>query len=360
MKKFTKLCLVPILGFVAFATHVSAQITITSADLPSAGLTVTTATDSTSGYLPGNPSASTQTWNFGVLKHQKTAHVIFKAPGSWTSVFPGSNLEDSTVGVTGGNFLSNTSSVFSVVGSRQIVVPISGYTFDVRMKLSPVFVQANLPATYGASSDIGTSLSRGTVKFNQTILFYDSEKITTNITYSDTVDAYGMMTTPTGTYQVLRQNHHEVDIDSITMHTTGGSWGPPPTGSGVTNTVYHQYNWYTQGIGYILVQMNMNTNGTVKNIVWDSTAPAGINELSYNGKVTVFPNPCTSQITFTTVGNIAQYINVYDVAGRKLEQVEMKSGLVNVNTSSYASGMYLYTLNDKDGNIVDRGKFMVK
>ncbi|HXP52378.1 MAG TPA: T9SS type A sorting domain-containing protein [Bacteroidia bacterium] len=363
MKKFTKLCFFVCAGFVAFATQLSAQISITGADMPVAGSLVVLATDSTSGYTPGSPSATGQSWNFSALNKQKTAKVSFMAPSAtaYASKFPGSNLADSTIGTTGFYFFTTSGSQFAVEGSERIInVASLGVSFQIEVNLNPLFVQSVLPATYN-TTDGGVSNGHETFSNSSLALFYDSEKVVTQITYTDTVDAFGTMTTPTGTYNVLRQNHHEVDIDSLKVRSTSGKWSVAPVAGAVTKTTVHQYNWYSNSIGYILVQMNMDsTSSTVKNVIWDTTAPAGINELSYNGKVSVFPNPCANQITFQTFNNGLQYINIYDVAGRKVEQDVMKNGTNNVNTTSYAPGMYLYTMTDKNGNVVDRGKFMVK
>jgi hypothetical protein len=361
MKKITFLSGIAIVfASGVFTSNAFGQITITSTDMPSAGLTVITATDSTSGYVPGNPSAFAQTWNFGSLNHQKTATVNFMAPSStkYAANFPGANLADSTIGAIGFNFFTVNSTEFAVEGSEQIVTNAKyGVKFQVEINLNPLFVQSNLPATYNSTAG---GLSRGKDEFapgSPLSLFYDSLKVTTNITYTDTVDAFGTMKTPTGTYSVLRQNHHEVDIDSVTARSTSGTWSVIQ----ISKTKYHQYNWYSNNIGYILVQMNMDTtSSTVKNVIWDSTAPASINELSISGRVSAYPNPCTSQITFQAPGNDVQYIRVYDIAGRELEQVVMKNGMSSLNTSSYAGGMYLYTLVDRNGNVLDRGKFMVK
>jgi len=356
--------MLPILGVAAMATQASAQITITSADIPAAGASVVLAKDSASiAFTPGNPSSSSQAWSFGGLVNQKASTVLFMAPSAtkYSSYFPTANLADSTIGGNGYYYFNSSSSTFAVTGTEEIIaVPSLGVSFQVFVPLNPNFTQSNLPASYGAK-DGGVSNGHYTFSSSALALFYDSEKVVVQITYSDTVDAWGTMTTPTGTYQVLRQNHHEVDIDSLKVRSTSGKWSVPAVPGAVTKTTKHQYNWYANGVGYILVQMNMDSNTTnVQNVIWDTNAPASVNELSYNGKVSVFPNPCTSQITFSTVSNVAQYINVYDVTGRKVEQVEMKSGMTNVNTSEFASGMYLYTLTDMNGNPLDRGKFMVK
>jgi len=359
MNKITKLFFLPVASVALFAAQASAQITLTSADLPTTGLSVISAMDSTSSYMPGSPSASAQTWNFGALNHEKISTISFMAPSStkYSSKFSGAdNLADTTSGMAGYYFFDNSVSQFAVQGVEEVVAGPASTTFQVFINLNPVYVQATLPATYGTK--LG-GVSKGSYEFAPTGLIafaYDSIKVNTQITYADTVDAYGTMTTPTGTYQVIRENHWDVTIDSA-KGVKSGKWSTLQA----TKVTTHEYNFYANGIGYILVQMNMDsTTSKVHTIAWDSSAPASVNEISYNGKVNAFPNPCTSQITFTTVGNTLQYINVYDVAGRKVEQVEMKNGTTNVNTSEFAPGMYLYTLINANGTLVDRGKFMVK
>ena len=169
----------------------------------------------------------------------------------------------------------------------------------------------------------------------------------------------GTLTLPTGTFNVLRKNHHEVDIDSISEYGSSG-WTTPTA----QTTAYHQYQWFTNNAGYILAEMNVSpTTGAYTNLIWDTTAiPTGINELSFNSKISTFPNPCSNQITFMLTSNNTQAKNiiVYDIAGRQLDKVEMKNNNTVLNTSTYASGMYVYTIADNNGNIIDHGKFMVK
>ncbi|HXB12371.1 MAG TPA: T9SS type A sorting domain-containing protein, partial [Bacteroidia bacterium] len=317
------------------------------------------ATDSTSTYTPGGPSATAQTWNFGALNHEKVNTISFMAPSStkYASKFSSSdNLADTTSGVSGYYYFDNSASQFAVQGVEEIVAGPASTSFQIFINLNPEYVQATLPATYGTKLN---GVSHGSYEFAPTgvVAFaYDSIKVNTQISYWDTVDAYGTMTTPTGTYQVIRENHWDITIDSAKGRSSAGAWSTLQS----TKVKTHEYNWYANGVGYILVQMIMDSNTSGTKIVWDSSAPASVNEISYNGKVNAFPNPCTSNITFTTTINTLQYINVYDVTGRKVEQVEMKNGTSNLNTSVFAPGMYLYTLNDANGNLVDRGKFMVK
>lgn len=362
MNKITKLFFLPLAGVALFAAQASAQITITSADLPTTSTSLINGTDSTSGYTPGSPSSSAQTWNFAPLKAQKSAKVKFMAPAStpYSAKFSSSdNLADTTTGVSGYYYFDNNASQFSVQGVEEVVNGPYSTSFQVFINLNPEYVQATLPATYGTELN---GVSKGKYEFNPGGLIatvYDSLKVSTQISYWDTVDAFGTMTTPTGTYQVIRENHWDITIDSAKGRSSGGSWSTLEA----TKVTTHEYNWYANGIGYILVQMVMDsTSSTVHYVIWDTTAPApaGINEISASGKVSVYPNPCTNQVNFVTIGHNTSYINIFDVTGRKVEAVEMKNNMVNVNTASYASGMYLYNMTDENGNILDHGKFMVK
>ena len=359
MKKITQVCGLALISLLGFTGNASAQITITNADMPTAGLTVITAVDTPSVYTPGPASATTQYWNFSGLKKARTMTVAFMNPSStkYASVFSTATLADSTYHGSGNNFFVVNSTEFAVEGSEEIV-NYSGFNFQVELNLKPMFVQSTLPATYGTKCN---GVSRGSETLGQSIVIYDSEKVSTNITYFDTVDAFGTMKMPNGTiYNVLRQNHHEVDVDTIQLRSSiSGTWSIPS--GGITTTTTHEYNWYTNGVGYILAQMNVNpTTGAVQNVIWDTNAPTGINEVSHFSKVNVFPNPCTSQITFLATSNDVQYAYIYDLTGRQLDKVEMKNAMSVVNTNSYSSGMYLFTIADKDGNAIDQGKFIVK
>ncbi len=357
MKKITLLTGFAIVtGLFAFLPKVSAQITITQTDLPSVGLNVVTDSDGVTKPLPGG-SGGPQNWDFSNMMRQKSKNVMFMAPSAtqYASAFPSANLADSTAGGNGYNFFVTNSGLFAVEGAEEIVA-YSGNNFWVQINLNPMFTQSGLPATMGATAG---GDARGSQKFNKTIVIVDSERITTNISYSDTVDAYGTLKMPNGkTYNVLRQKHHEVDNDSIFTHTFLG-WSL----SSNTTTYKNQYDWYTNGVGYILVEMDMDqTFANVVDLVWDTTAPfpTSINEISIKNNINVYPNPANTQVTFMSSIKDIQYIAISDIAGRQLEKIAVKNGVYNLNTSSYSNGLYLYNVTDQSGNLLDRGKFTVQ
>jgi len=150
MKKITQLATLICLSL-GWASYASAQITITTADMPTTTTQVIRATDTTTAPSPGSPSASSQNWNYASLKKQKVQSIMFMAPSAtkYSSKFPGANLADSVVGTNGYNYFSSTAGQFAVTGAEQIVF-YSGYYFQFELDLNPYFLQSNLPATYGA------------------------------------------------------------------------------------------------------------------------------------------------------------------------------------------------------------------
>ncbi|HXB13514.1 MAG TPA: T9SS type A sorting domain-containing protein [Bacteroidia bacterium] len=169
------------------------------------------------------------------------------------------------------------------------------------------------------------------------------------------------MTTPAGTFNVLRLKHYEYDVDSIFLQDNSifHVWAfsslatPPP---------FHvcAYTWYANGIHTPIASMITDTTYTIpKSVGWYSGIE-GINELSDKSKTLVYPNPCTTQITFKYGTEFAKYIVVFDITGRQVVETTMENGSVSLNTSVYAKGIYLFQVNDKSGNMLDRGKFLVQ
>ena len=166
------------------------------------------------------------------------------------------------------------------------------------------------------------------------------------------------MQTPTGTYNVLRQKHYEVDIDSVFLHYSY------PTSHWVfvqaQSMKMHQYRWYANGIGYMLVQMQMDsTNSYVKSVGWYAQ-PAVINEIKYTTTTLVYPNPSTLQVNFLCSDKKAKAVTVFDITGRKIIYSLLVNGKTVVNTGWLGKGIYLYNVTDAYGNILNRGKFSVQ
>lgn len=87
----------------------------------------------------------------------------------------------------------------------------------------------------------------------------------------------------------------------------------------------------------------------------------GVNEVSATpASVSVYPNPATNAVHFTITGNdIANYINVFDMTGKKITTLDAHNNIAILNSSELASGLYFYQLYNKAGNLMKTGKFSI-
>ncbi len=94
----------------------------------------------------------------------------------------------------------------------------------------------------------------------------------------------------------------------------------------------------------------------VDNFVWSGYN--SINEIENAGNVSVFPNPATNSISFTSSLN-ATAVEVFDIAGRKVGAFEMIGNAVTIELSSFSAGMYIYNVVNEKKEVINRGKFEV-
>ncbi len=333
-------------------SHLLAQITITQADMPVSAKVFNMAIDTSGSLAPQAASSTAQTWNYSTLKNIEMYSFSFVNP-DWTryySTFHSSTLADSLLFAPGYTYYSLTPAAYSETG---FVTTLYSYTAGVN--LHPYFTQLPLPATYGT---IDGGLSKGDTAAAISILAYDSARIKTYITYSDSVDAFGVMTTPYGTDSVIRQKHYDDALDSVFVQTTVGH-----TWSWYTNreSKNYQYRWYAKGINYYFALMQMNAKNTKDSLIqWYNGTTVGMNEISHSSVTKVYPNPCKTEVTFNCSSAEAKYISVFDITGRQLSTNEMKNGLLNLNTTGFSPAMYFYLITNTTGTIIDRGKFTVQ
>lgn len=95
----------------------------------------------------------------------------------------------------------------------------------------------------------------------------------------------------------------------------------------------------------------------------DDAAFAGtfssIDEGGVSSGVSVFPNPAKDQVNFVATSVDAEEVVVFDLTGKKIDAYLLNDKKVKIYTTSYAAGIYTYSVLDKDKKILSRGKFEV-
>jgi hypothetical protein len=91
-----------------------------------------------------------------------------------------------------------------------------------------------------------------------------------------------------------------------------------------------------------------------------AAAPLAVNEIGSIASVGVYPNPASSQVNFRITGENAKTIKVYDITGKELNTYVVKSNELNLNTSGFANGLYIYQAYDVNGGLIKVGKFNIE
>jgi hypothetical protein len=76
-------------------------------------------------------------------------------------------------------------------------------------------------------------------------------------------------------------------------------------------------------------------------------------------ELSVYPNPASSVINFSTMSMEAYKVTVYDVTGKVIATELFEESKSKLNISSLNNGMYLYTVSGKNNQVLNTGKFNV-
>ena len=78
-------------------------------------------------------------------------------------------------------------------------------------------------------------------------------------------------------------------------------------------------------------------------------------------KVSFYPNPATSFITFDLQDSYHQGITltVFNFMGKKMSETQAVNAKTVISLTDYSRGTYIYHLVDRSGKIIDTGKFQV-
>ncbi len=339
----------------------SAQITVTTADVASPIKIIYQANDTLpSGSLSVGTDGVSQTWNMSMLNTSTTDTMTFLF-ASWVPNvhFPTSNLvmkqgwqnnygylTNAVSGLTSQGFSGTANLGAGPMTLNQVNTPseiLMNFPETYLMSFSNNFIQ-NLPAFYYGAVPPGVPF------------VVDSIRQRSVQQKSVLVDAWGTLTTPLGTYNVLRSKETIVKHDTIDAFVFG-AWVTEVSVSADSTT---GYTWWANGIGFPLVSIKLDSLSAIKQVQWLQALPVvGINEATASAQVNVYPNPAQNEITFAVEASKVSSVQLLDVAGRLIDTFTISGDNTSVNISNYANGIYSYAIIGKDQGIINRGKFTV-
>lgn len=88
--------------------------------------------------------------------------------------------------------------------------------------------------------------------------------------------------------------------------------------------------------------------------------PAG-NDAAYTRIIKFYPNPATSVINFDFQKNYDKSYNfqIFSFVGKKVFELNNVTPKTIVNLSDFYRGIYIFQLRDRNGKVIDSGKFQV-
>lgn len=335
-----------------------AQITITTTDVASPIKIIYQSNDTMPTISEGSFGTS-QTWNMSMLNTHTTDTMTFISYG-WVpdAFFSTSNLVMKQGWQNNYSYLRNTASGLTALGSKG-TTDFGGGPSTIRQINTPAENLMNFPGTYLTAYTNNYKATTPAFYFgiDPGIGFVvDSVRQNSEVKKNVLVDAWGSLTTPLGTFNVLRSEETVIRYDTTDAYVFG-AW---------TNAVFTSadsttgYTWWANGVGFPLVSVKLDSLGNLKQVQWLQSLPAlGVNEYTAATQVNVYPNPAQNEITFAVEASKVASIHVFDIAGRMIDSYPVSGTIASVNTTNFANGIYTYTLIGKDNEVLNRGKFTV-
>lgn len=327
-----------------------AQITLNTSDVGAINKVIFNATDTMPTISIGSAGAS-QSWNMTALSADIQDTITFLPYSS----APNSNFSTANLIMKIGNMVPayvyaiNSASSLTILGYNAMlgastVTPVN----------TPAETVMNFPTTYNSTF---TNNYKTYQKFYFGQLGVDSVRQNTSIKKTVLADAWGNLTTPYGTYPVLRAKETKITHDTLDGLIAGTWYNAIVTTADSTTS----YIWWAKTIGFPLVKAVKDSSNAVVSVEWLSGISAvGISEHITPEGINVYPNPAQNEIHFTiNTSKEAKSIQVFDLTGRMIHEHPVKNDRSTINTSHFADGVYIYSILGEENVILDQGKFTV-
>ncbi|HXC06071.1 MAG TPA: T9SS type A sorting domain-containing protein [Bacteroidia bacterium] len=330
---------------------VHAQITVTGVNFATPGTTILNAYDSittpTPTVVPG-PAGTNQTWNFSSLHAhvRDSTHVKTAASCPYASSYPAATIVLSHASLDA--YCSSPSTGLYVYGEPDPV----GDGINTLVAIStPPSLFIKWPSTYATTYTDNYKTFGVSGLSSASLPGYDSIKIKYYDTCKVTIDAWGTIITPLGTFPCIRQKRQDAILDSEFVHHSG-----PPfwVVAQVTKDTMDTYTWWSNDpiAKYALAkQQYLHSAKKFGIVTWLYGTTVGIEEHSEESVFEAFPNPASDYIDIRVKDGIRiSSLSILDISGRTVLHQQIQGlDLIRVETGTIPNGMYFLILNGSDG-----------
>ncbi len=308
--------------------------------MPSPGKYLTESNDTTpeTSVLPVFETGANYSWDFTALNEHDTSAYLFLdvSMTPYAADFPTA----SAAVLTGDSMFA----YFQVTNDYTVALGYAGNfdTIPVVMHYQPADTISKFPFTYGTSFEshpvsvlkffYGDSIDLGMGP-----MYVDSIRMTETFHKNITVDGWGQVETPYGTYEALRSMNHQISESEVAALIMG-FWIVLDQSEDSSMLM----EWYMKNTGVPLISVEANqSDSAYENVRWLTVDPEMLIGELQNHQSAVYPNPASDEIELVLdVAEASGYI-ISDVYGRTIVQYEF--GIfqsVRIDVSMLPGGVY--------------------
>jgi hypothetical protein len=334
----------------------SAQITIDQGDMPSIGDNIPRKSDTMTVHPGPGGSGPNQTWNFVAT----SAFVINENTSivSVASTPNGNQFSSSNMAMTSDNasylYFNNSAQSFTTQGFAGDYLG----TGVINVNFASALTLHQFPRTYGSTftDTYGLNVTVPGASFNPLISQINFRRISNVV---DETDGWGQITTPFGTYNVLRVKRTEIFTDSIfALPIFPPTWQLVSTNTDTTQN----YSWFAKDGKLAVAEMSFDSLGAPQIFKWTELPiiGVGLEESEMDEAISIFPNPANDVINLKLSNNINNSTGIfylYNNMGALVHQEEITHSTISqVDVKLFPVGMYTWELQFINSNDIKRGK----
>lgn len=330
---------------------VNAQITITSDDMPSPGDTIRTSIGINTDSFDFAATGENFLWDFRALnpmvQRVDTFLSVTETPIAFWPFFIGSanlvapfnpsQLFQGLPDAEAFRFLNNSASSFKDVGYG---VLLDGTPLPLKFSQADEIYQ--FPMTYGQSFTSAANLEIGVPDFGYILVDRNRQ---------NEIDGWGTLSTPYGTFEVLRYKSVVSEYDSVYIESNGQATA--------LQRDYVEYHWLANQSGLPLLQVQIDAvlGNTAVYVDSARVVNVGASEFQYRKeRLSVYPNPSTDFFTFKLSSESTQKAtwSIFDLNGRCLvpdQDILLQAGenmvTIQVGETNLIPGSYLLLVREK-------------
>ncbi|MCK4288913.1 MAG: T9SS type A sorting domain-containing protein [Bacteroidales bacterium] len=166
-------------------------------------------------------------------------------------------------------------------------------------------------------------------------------------THISTADAWGTITTPSGTAQTIRIYSTETAYDSSYVSGVG-------TQNNVTTGYY--YKWYEKDLGWPVLEIGKgifsNVDDNIQYAEYAASLVSGINSIAYSdNSLSIYPNPNNGVFSIALQNTVAKSeVEIYNVHGEKVYAISNVKRITSneIDLSKFPKGIYFVKIYDGD------------